>query len=359
MMDEEFESAASGNDRFSTVVPVRDDWYVACASRDLGRKPHTLTLYGRPLVLFRDEYGRPAALLDRCPHRNAPLSTGAVRDGTLECGYHGWRFDREGACRFVPGLMGNGAPKGRDAEWYACREQDGFVWVYATPGEAPSREPFRFPLVHDPRYTVIRQTLDMEGTIHAVAENALDVPHTAFLHRGLFRSGASTREIEVRVSRTTNGVEAEYVGEPRPEGILGRLLAPSGGVVEHFDRFFLPSIAEVEYRLGASSHIVLTTALTPLDDFRTRLFAVACFRLPLPGRLVGAVLSPLALRVLRQDAAILAKQTQTIRRFGGERYASTEIDVLGPSILKLLRSASRGERGAIERTATRSFRMRV
>ena len=51
-----------------------------------------------------------------------------------------------------------------------------------------------------------------------------------------------------------------------------------------------------------------------------------------------------ALRVLRQDVAILGAQTAAVRRFGGERYASTEIDVLGPHIDKLLRRAAAGAR---------------
>ena len=80
-----------------------DHWYVACLSADLSRKgdrPVKRTILGSPLVLFRDAEGRAAALVDRCPHRNAPLSFGRIRpdDRTLECGYHGWRFDGAGRC---------------------------------------------------------------------------------------------------------------------------------------------------------------------------------------------------------------------------------------------------------------------
>ena len=44
------------------------------------------------------------------------------------------------------------------------------------------------------------------------------------------------------------------MGEPRPPGIVGRILSPSGGLVTHFDRFILPSIAQVEYRIGTENH---------------------------------------------------------------------------------------------------------
>ncbi len=48
------------------------------------------------------------------------------------------------------------------------------------------------------------------------------------------------------------------------------------------------------------------------------------------------------LRVLRQDAAVLRAQSDTIRRFGGEQFVSTEIDLLGPHIWRLLRDAEAG-----------------
>ena len=41
---------------------------------------------------------------------------------------------------------------------------------------------------------------------------------------------------------------------------------------------------------------------------------------------------------------MLKKQTATVQRFGGERTVSTEVDVIGPHILKLMRDAANGER---------------
>jgi hypothetical protein len=179
--------------------------------------------------------------------------------------------------------------------------------------------------------------LDVRASLHAVAENALDVPHTAFLHGGLFRNETrARREIEVIVRRSSDRVEAEYVGESRPPGVVAKLLAPHGGEVIHFDRFILPSIAQVEYRMG-DSHLCISAALSPVEDYVTRLFVMFTFRLPFPGVLVKPILRPFALRVFGQDAAMLARQTETIQRFGEERFKFTEIDVLGAEIFDLLR----------------------
>ena len=333
-----------------SVVHLPNAWFILCASSELGSKPLSRTLQGTPLVLFRGEGGKPAALLDRCPHRNVPLSLGRVKEGQLQCGYHGWRFDTEGQCRAIPGFLGEPGARARCAIAYATREQDGFVWVYSTPGVVPTTEPYRFPLLEARDYLTVRRVLRAPGTLHATLENTLDVPHTAYLHGGLFRTEEKRNEIDVVVRRSADKVEAEYIGEPRPSGLVGKLLAPGGGEVQHFDRFLMPSIAQVEYRLGSGSHIIVTSAMTPVSDFDTLVYAVVTFRLPLPRWLTRAVrplAMPVALHIFGQDARILKTQTESIRRFGTEAYASTEIDVLGPGILRLLRAAEKEKPGAV------------
>jgi phenylpropionate dioxygenase-like ring-hydroxylating dioxygenase large terminal subunit len=346
----------------TSAVELPNEWYVACLAAELGgRRPLARTVHGTPLAVFRDGDGRVAAMVDRCPHRNVPLSLGRLRDGVLECAYHGWRFDGTGACRAIPGLCAEDADRrGRAAEAVPCVEQDGFVWVFpGGSGEPPGGPPFRFPCVDAPGYDTVRRSLLSAGTVHAVAENALDVPHTAFLHGGLFRGSGEPNEIEVVVRSSATSVEAEYIGEPRPPGLAGRLLAPGGGVVQHWDRFLLPSIAQVEYRLE-DNHLLVTSALTPVTPTETRLHSAVTFSLRVPHAVIKAVLPPVAALIFSQDARILRRQAETITRFGGEQFASTEIDVLGQGILRLLRRAERGETGPdADAPAERHLRMRV
>jgi phenylpropionate dioxygenase-like ring-hydroxylating dioxygenase large terminal subunit len=326
-----------------SVVRVPEAWYIVATSAELRARPLARTLLGLPLVLYRDEAGRPAALLDRCPHRNVPLSAGAVVEGQLQCGYHGWRFDAAGACRHIPSLCGDANLAARRVPAYPTVEQDGFVWVYPSAGATPSTGPYRFALLGARGYSSARQVVEAECTMHAALENALDVPHTAFLHRGLFRAQSRGIEITARVRRTHERVEAEYLGEPRPTGLVARMLSPSGGLVTHVDRFVMPCIAEVEYRLGEENHFLIASAMTPVTDFHTRIFAVASFKLRVPGWLLKPFLRPIALHIFHQDAAMLRRQTENIQRFGGEQYSWTEIDVVGRHIWRLLRAAERGD----------------
>jgi phenylpropionate dioxygenase-like ring-hydroxylating dioxygenase large terminal subunit len=342
--------------RFS-LARVLDHWYIACASGALGSRPLARTIFDTPLVLFRSG-GQAVALLDRCAHRNVPLSLGFVEGERLVCGYHGWAFDGAGACREVPALCGDAEGKARRVPRFATVEQDGFVWVYMRPDAEPERAPFRFPHLDDARYSTVRHGMDFPGSLHATLENILDVPHTAYLHRGLFR-GVKRNEITAVVRRGAERAEAEYLGEPRPTGVLGSILAPGGGTVTHFDRFILPSIAQVEYALGERNHLVITSALTPISDFETRLFAVATFRTVVPAPLLKAVLLPIGKKVLEQDRRMLQAQTEAVQRFGGEQYVNTDVDLLGPHILRLLRQAERGETPAQDDLHEEQVRLRA
>jgi len=317
-------------------------WYVACASAEFEDGPVARTILGTPIVLFRGAGGAPAALLDRCAHRNIALSLGKVVDRRLECAYHGWQYAEDGKCVKVPGLCGEAEKPARAVPRFAALEQDGFVWVFATPDAEPQGRPFAVPALGEGAVEV-RRVVEVESPLHAALENALDVPHTAVLHRGLFRGERAPCRIKARVSRTPEGVQAEYLGEQRPGGWAAKILSPSGGVVTHFDRFILPSIAQVEYRLGTEAHFLVTSICTPVEDFRTRLHAVISFRTRLPGWLVKLVLNPVAMKIFRQDASILKAQGEALRRWGGAHYTSTAIDVLGLQIARLLRRAETGE----------------
>ncbi len=334
-----------------SVSRVTSDWYVACETRELGSAPLARTILGVPLVLFRSSKSAAAtALLDRCPHRNVPLSLGRVAEGTLECAYHGWRFDGAGGCVHVPSLGNEREAKARNATAFPVLERDGVVWVWMNPDVKPDREPYALPLVSAAGYSTLRTKLDVRGTLHATLENALDVPHTAFLHKGLFRAESRGIEIQANVKRSARSVEAEYVGEPRPTGFVARMLSPSGGIVTHYDRFHLPSIAQVEYRLGEENHFTVTTIMTPIEDFLTRQFVIVSFKLRLvPGWLAKLAIKPFAMRIFQQDAAVLSAQSDAIERFGGEQFVSTEIDVLGKHIWRLMKHAERGpEAGPLE-----------
>jgi phenylpropionate dioxygenase-like ring-hydroxylating dioxygenase large terminal subunit len=347
-------------DGLSVAFPAHA-WYPACRSADLGRTPLAVTLMDRPVALFRDGSGAVHALEDRCPHRNLALSLGRVhRDGTLECGYHGWRFDGDGACAAVPGLVSGaaaGAPA-RSVAAHATDERDGFVWLWGTADEMPTGEPVQLPDLGGRGTGEVVFAYDLDCTLHAALENALDVPHTAFLHRGIFRGG-EPREITAVRRDVPGGAEVQYLGEPVG---LGRIRGGEDAEMtfDHWDRFLLPSTAQIEYRVDGWLRIVNTILHLPLSPTRTRAWFVVRWWTRAPAAVVRPVVELRGRRILRQDARILAAQTANIGRFGGERYSSTDLDLLGPAIWRLLRQAEKGtlREPAADRTET-SVTLRV
>ena len=71
-----------------------DFWYPAVRSAQIrGNRLVAAMLLEVPLVLGRTAEGKAFAMRDSCPHRGIPLSYGHFDGRTVECSYHGWRFD--------------------------------------------------------------------------------------------------------------------------------------------------------------------------------------------------------------------------------------------------------------------------
>src|SRR5262249_50522821 len=83
-----------------------DFWYPALRSSEIrGTKLVTAMLLEVPLVLGRTSDGKAFAMRDSCPHRGIPLSYGSFDGKTVQCSYHGWRFDACTAqCVEIPSL---------------------------------------------------------------------------------------------------------------------------------------------------------------------------------------------------------------------------------------------------------------
>lgn len=102
-------------------------WHVAADSVAVDRRPLAVTVAGVALVLFRRQDGTVAALADRCPHENVPLSTGKLIGDEIECEHHGLRFDCAGRCTFMPAQ--SSIPSRFVVRPFRAAERDGKVLV--------------------------------------------------------------------------------------------------------------------------------------------------------------------------------------------------------------------------------------
>ena len=185
-------------------------WYMACWADDLASdRLLARTLLDRPVVLFRDADGAPAALDDMCPHRFAPLSRGRVQAGVVQCGYHGLSFDASGAC------LGNAsayssAPPGTCVQSYPVVERHRAIWIWL--GERERADPVLVPrlsaMPEPGGHENIGNYLHVQGNWLLETDNIMDLTHVHYLHEGSL-GNESMRSGEMRVSEKDGVVRAE------------------------------------------------------------------------------------------------------------------------------------------------------
>ncbi|HEX5746785.1 MAG TPA: aromatic ring-hydroxylating dioxygenase subunit alpha [Archangium sp.] len=213
---------------------LADTWTPVALSREVGKRPFPVQVAGQRLVLFRNAEGKAAALMDRCPHRGVALSLGKVRDGCLECPFHGWRFAADGACAHVPlNPMPPEKLKNFNATSFPVRERAGMVWLYTRPGSEAPEEPVVPEALEDRRMSHWHYVTVFRAHWSRVMENMLDSPHLPFVHRNTIgrilrkqMKEDSTMDVEVHPSPTGWYTQISIDGVVSP----GRLswLRPNG-----------------------------------------------------------------------------------------------------------------------------------
>ncbi|WP_339492980.1 Rieske 2Fe-2S domain-containing protein [Pseudomonas sp. EA_15y_Pfl2_R67] len=321
------------DEKAKTVNP-KTQWWPVALSHELRNAPLACQVYDMPLVLFRAEKGRPAALPDRCPHRFAQLSLGKVRDGSIECPYHGWRFAADGRCTRVPGVDLTRCSKPLLDSLPIC-EAHGLVWVSLGVEEPP--QPPVAPAVNQ-QLDTFWITDQIRCSQQDAAENFLDGFHTHFVHAGWIRRDKKRQRISVRVRPLTDGIEAIYSEEGKQSGLISQLFERKRG--SSMGRFRLPGLLEVEYRDHRDGlNLLVSVWLTPCGD-QVRLFArIATAHDWLPAALKRSVLRRFFRVILRQDRHILEQVSANIRRFEASpvRPLDSPQDLLGPDIRVLLK----------------------
>jgi phenylpropionate dioxygenase-like ring-hydroxylating dioxygenase large terminal subunit len=170
---------------------LRNTWYAAAWADELADKPLARTLLGEPIVMFRTGTG-VAALGDRCAHRFAPLHLGKVIGDTLQCPYHGLRYDSSGQCIHNP--HGGGKPlAAAKVPSYPVIERYGLVWIWL--GEPAAADVGKIPdfghLIDSKSYTTVPGSyLHIAANYELVADNLLDLSHVEFLHPSSFGTDA-------------------------------------------------------------------------------------------------------------------------------------------------------------------------
>jgi phenylpropionate dioxygenase-like ring-hydroxylating dioxygenase large terminal subunit len=174
---------------------LRNTWYVAGWASELAPgQLLTRRLLDEPVLLFRDVQGQSHALADRCPHRFAPLSMGRLRDegASIECAYHGLRFDASGRCVHNP--QGDGSiPKAAVVQRYPVVERYSALWIWMGDTERADAALIpAFDFLAPELWAVGTGYMAIQAHYELESDNILDLSHIEFLHP-LFASEAVRR----------------------------------------------------------------------------------------------------------------------------------------------------------------------
>lgn len=307
-------------------------WQMAALSRELGRRPLARTVADTPLALFRTA-GGVAALVDRCPHRNYPLSEGQVDGDALRCPYHGWRFGPDGACREVPGCaLATGDDRRLAATPVEVMERNGAVLVRldGQGADLPDLGPWGAP---DHDHFWWSQGVWRGRTLDAL-ENVLDPFHTNFIHDGIIRRSARRLPVRLSVRAGTAWIES-IIEQPQPDlGWMSRLLEPPRD--RSVTRLHAPTLVQARWEGPRGLTLCVTVFFTAVTA--TTLMPFACFTTPRgrgPGWLKEAAIRLFLAPVVRQDRRALARQLDNLERFGAPRFVQGPGDLLGARVARL------------------------
>jgi len=191
----------------ATQTYLRNAWYQIAWSHEVEDKPLARTILDIPILVFRSA-GTLAAVLDRCPHRFAPLSAGKIKDGIVECAYHGLAFDGTGRCVRNPHGPITSAIK---TPAYPIVERHQAIWIWL--GDAQAADVASLPdlsfIDEMPENVRILMYMPTAASYRLLTDNIMDLSHADYLHPaslGGVIADATTRQYD-----HGNGIVAQWV----------------------------------------------------------------------------------------------------------------------------------------------------
>ena len=173
----------------------------------------------------------------------ALLGQGKVVDGAVQCPFHGWRFNGEGACVKIPSQLDDAKiPPTARVLRYPLIERQGNLWIWMDATAEPDHEPTHLEFFEEQpgrRRTFIPAQM-IDAPFVNVVENALDYAHLKFIHFGTMDvKSPLLPEQTVEIQEDGRGLKSYFAEDsgqterdaidPAPaRGLFGRLSRWSG-----------------------------------------------------------------------------------------------------------------------------------
>lgn len=242
---------------------LKNTWYVACWSSELGDALLTRTILEQPILLFRKGNGDPVAMGNLCPHRFAPLHMGKRVGDTVQCGYHGMVFGESGKCVLNPHHGGVISPAMKVAGYPVVDKYDA-IWVWT--GEAELADEALIPdfgCYTAGGFETIRGVMDVAANYELITDNLLDLTHADFLHEGTLSSASITVSKLETLEQGSTVWANRWCPDGLPPPVWGDILGMELGLgldtpVDHW----------LYFRWDAPAHLLLDVGITPVGKPR-------------------------------------------------------------------------------------------
>ncbi len=260
-------------------------WYPIVLCKDLGALPQKVRILSHDFVVFRDEQGTPAVLSDTCGHRGASLSAGKCKeDGTIQCPYHGWRYNTKGVCTLIPSIGKTTKPPPRArVDSYPVQEKHGIVFAFLGDLPEAERPPIMpIPEAEDPQWRPTLLTFDVNYYYERSIENGLDPAHNEYVHPTHGHSGEREDTYimtDLRPHQNNiwgNGFLSSFDAPPI-RSRFWKLFRKPGGKMEAGSGTYGPNHMWTYINFNAKTGIHQFMFEAPIDEYNTRIFLL-CYR---------------------------------------------------------------------------------
>lgn len=206
--------------------PIPSGWFAVMSSAELATgEVRPIEYFGRPLVLFRTQSGRAQVLDAYCPHLGAHLGVGGrVVEESIQCPFHGWRFDTAGRC--VEVSYAKRIPESARIREYPTVERNGFILMWFDEGGGlPTFELPELEELASPDWVEsFRQTWRVGTQIQEMGENGVDSAHFPAVHGsaglpdsevtvdGPRRKATQYTHLETSKGRASSVIEVHSIG---------------------------------------------------------------------------------------------------------------------------------------------------
>ncbi len=250
---------ASYEERNLHTLPLPFGWFMVAYSDELevGQvKP--LYYFGQDLALWRGEDGQPRMIEAFCKHLGAHMGYGGrVSGNALECPFHAWEYDGQGAVTKVPYAkkIPPSAARPCKQQWHITEVNKQILVWYHPFNEEPKWQPDSFDQVHDPDWTEYdKYEWIVHGPVQNMAENGVDAAHFKYIHG----------------TKSFPEYDFEFDGHKRTASVDAKMQTPKGEV-DGTIAYGTVGPGQSWTKFTGISETLMVAGITPIDQGKTHI----------------------------------------------------------------------------------------